>query len=442
MKFRSMLRASTAILAIIGLFSCENTWMKNLLAKDKGAGTASNPFMVYNEATLRHVGNPDSGIYSEWTLNAHYIQTQDIYMVGGDFPAIGNNSDKFTGSYDGNGKTISNLTINTTIGIDYQGLFGYIAGATIKNVRLENCGINTQGDYTGSVVGYNDGGLVQNCSATVTGVGSVYSGGNIGGGVVGINFGTVRNCYSEISVFSGGVAGGVVGSNGGSSAKVENCYSMGSVSGGNSIGGIVGNNGGTVQNCYAEGSVYGSGNNIGGVVGNIDGGTVKNCYFTGSVTGTGTNDNIGGVTGNNNSGTVQNCYATGSAAGGSTNKNIGGIVGNNYGTVQNCVALNTSVIGFSSVGRVVGYGGITDLINNCARDNMPGSWPSNLNNGDDLIVTGGGTPNVTVFAASNGWSSSVWNIPTGILSTSSAENRALPTLKNMPGAAQNPQLPL
>ena len=309
-----MLRTSAAILAIIGIFSCENTWMKNLLTV-KGDGTAGNPFRVYNKKTLQHVGNPDSDTYSEWTLNAHYIQTQNIDMAGEAPQAIGDNSDKFTGSYNGNGKTIRNFEISKPTE-QYQGLFGYIDGATVKNIRLVNCQIEG-GTNTGSIVGYNDGGLIQNCSA----------------------------------------AGSVTGTS-------------------NNLGGIVGNlNSGTVQNCYFTGSVDGNStnDNIGGVIGSNNSGTVQNCYTTGNVIG---RASIGGVVGNNdNSGIVQNCYATGSVNGNSV---IGGIAGSSSGTVRNCVALNTSITGTTNIGRVVGYGNTVNLSNNYAFEDLPtgsGSWP-------------------------------------------------------------------
>ena len=246
-------------------------------------------------------------------------------MIGGNFPAIGNDNinNQFTGSYDGNGKTINGLIINAP---DYQGLFGYIAGATVKNIRLVNCNISSN-NYTGSIVGYNDGGLVQNCSAT----GTITNFGGSKGGIVGKNDnGTVRNCYSGINIYgTANDIGGMVGGNEGSSAKVENCYATGPVVGFNNVGGIVGNNnGGIVQNCYATGSVTSSGNFI------------------------------------------------------------GGIVGDNNGKVQNCVALNTNITGGFDIGRVVGYGSGGSLSKNYGSiDVLPGPWTKNsdnLNDGEDI----------------------------------------------------------
>jgi hypothetical protein len=294
-------------------------------------GSADNPFLVNDVTTLRKVGSGTDG----WTLDAHYRQTADIVLPqvsqgGSNWTPIGTDyySVPFTGNYDGNGKTISNLTINAPTE-DYQGLFGCIdSGAVVKNVGLVNC----------SVVGRSDV-----------------------GGVVGMNNGTVQNCYSTGSV-SGMDAGGVVGSNWENSSTVQNCYSTGSVSG-RYAGGVVGNNAGTVQNCYATGNVssdvYG-----GGVVGQ-----------------------------NYGSGTVQNCYATGTVSGMDT----GGVVGENFGTVQNCVALNQNILNSSRIGRVVGEvrtsNGTPTLANNYGRSDMKvegrsTSWANiGLNNRDGADVS-------------------------------------------------------
>ena len=219
-----------------------------------------------------------------------------------------------------------------------------------------------------------------------------------------------------------------------------------SISGEHYIGGVVGYMyNGTVQNCYVVGNVEGN-MNVGGIVGYIlNSGTVQNCYATGSITGTGTNSPGGGIVGRIlNNGTVQNCYSTSNVEG----YYVGGLLGFNSGTVQNCVALNLVIKKTSGsnteIGRVAGYNGST-LTNNYARSDMtmpninytPDIGP-NKKDGADLTVTGSGTANETVFAYSNGWSSSDWDIPDGYLSET---NRKLPTLKNMPGAAQNPQLP-
>jgi hypothetical protein len=293
-------------------------------------------------------------------LTRHYKLTQSITLTPpipgeSNWTAIGTSA-QFTGSFDGQDYTISNLTINTTA--HFQGMFGYIgARGIVKNIGLVS-GSVSGGDYVGGVVGRNSNGngTVQNCYTT----GNV-NGGNYVGGVVGLNsVGTVQNCYATGNVSgTGNYVGGVVGVN--SAGTVQNCYATGDVSGtGNYVGGVVGylSSNGTVQNCYATGDVSGTGNYVGGVVGSNDEGTVRNCYATGSVSGYG---RVGGVVGVNSYGTVQNCYATGNVSG-SGDDFVGGVVGrNSNGTVQNCYATGNVSGTRNLVGGVVGsneYGGM------------------------------------------------------------------------------------
>jgi len=232
--------------------------------------------------------------------------------------------------------------------------------------------VSGTGDDVGGVVGYN-GGTVQNSHAT----GDVEGRGYVGG-VVGNNWdGEMHNCYATGSVSgTGNYVGGVVGNNW--DGEVYNCYATGSVSGtGDYVGGVVGFNrgdtmqvqdkSGTVQGCYATGDVEGR-DNVGGVVGWLSG-KLHNSYATGSVSGSG--NNVGGVVGFNVNSRMQNCYATGDVTG---NRNVGGVVGrNDYGTVQNCVALNSKVTQTSTVstfGRVVGQNNTGTLTKNHARDDM------------------------------------------------------------------------
>jgi filamentous hemagglutinin family protein len=247
---------------------------------------------------------------------------------GAGFTPIGNLSTPFTGSFDGLGHTVSNLTINLPSAL-YVGLFGDAStGSMIQDVGLVGgsiIGVNR----VGGMVGENDG-AVSNSYAT----GSV-SGSYEIGGLVGQNDGTVSNSYATGAVngiSNAVIVGGMVGYNAGT---ISNSYATGFVNGGSvisgsdEIGGLVGANVGTVTNSYAAGSVNGP-YLVGGLVG-YSNGTVSNSYATGSVTGTG---DVGGLVGyNDGGGTVSNTYATGPV---SSSSNVGGLVGlNNSGTVNN-----------------------------------------------------------------------------------------------------------
>lgn len=158
---------------------------------------------------------------------------------------IGNSIRWYTGTFDGNDKTVSGIYINN--GPSCQGLFGVVSGGTVKNLGVTNSCIQGY-SINGGVVGYVDGsGTVTNCYNT----GTVSSSETYTGGVVGyVGGGTVTNCYNTGAVTGSSRTGGVAGYVSGST--VTNCYNTGTVSGSIYIGGVVGNNasGGTVQNCY------------------------------------------------------------------------------------------------------------------------------------------------------------------------------------------------
>jgi len=254
------------------------------------------------------------GIESGWTLDKHYKQTDNITLTG-TFPVIGYRKDPyspFTGTYDGNGYYIEELKIDATA--DYQGMFGDVDHGIIKNITLYNCSVKGN-KYVGGVVARLYKGTVENCSFS----------------------GTVSGTSDDV--------GGIVG-NSYDNCTIESCYSTGTVSGKNNIGGVVGSNntGSKLQNCYSTANVMGD-------------------------------SNIGGVAGRN-TGTVAYCYSTSMVAGiTGTRQYIGGIVGENAtGSIKNCVALNSIVMGSSYVGRVTGriMGGSLD--NNYARSTgMSGS---------------------------------------------------------------------
>jgi len=191
-------------------------------------GTAEKPFTVYNLITLQKVGSGEGG----WGLDKHYLQTQIINATGFTTP-IGN-SNPFTGMYNGDGHTITGLTVS---------LFNTIEG-TVRNLGVSG---NIAGAANvGAIAGTNNG-TIEQCyffKGSVNGSNSV-------GGIAGVNNGTVNNCYNDIGVItgSGNNVGGIVGHNNG--GTVIHCYSTGNVSGADNVGGIVGqnSNSGSVSMC-------------------------------------------------------------------------------------------------------------------------------------------------------------------------------------------------
>ena len=257
------------------------------------------------------------------------LETSSWNTIAG-FTPIGNNTNNYTGTFNGLGHTISNLSINRT-STDYIGLFGEISSsAAISNVGL--VGGSLQGNnYVGGLVANNNGGTVSYSyvkgNVTITGNDPKV------GGLVGINSGTVRNSYiqSTGSVTGGTEVGGLVGENW---ATINLSYSLVTVNGNNRVGGLVGVNysTGTIDKSYSNSVVNDQGqqNLVGGLVG-LNYGSISNSYATGDLPFFSGVSSVGGLVGGNY-GPISNSYATGSVNGSSY---IGGLIGTNGGTVSN-----------------------------------------------------------------------------------------------------------
>ena len=184
---------------------------------------------------------------------------------------------RYTGTFDGDGHTVSGLYIATTGGTKNTGMFGYATkGSKISNLTLADSRIIGTGNYTGGIAGELLD--MENCHVTdtVTVSGTAYV-----GGVTGYQDGTAYRCSSAATVTAtgnnvGGVAG-YVQSN--SSEAMSECFNTGSVTGASVVGGLTGNlyNGGTISDCYNTGSVTASGT-AGGLLGNFRASTVRNSY--------------------------------------------------------------------------------------------------------------------------------------------------------------------
>ena len=234
---------------------------------------------------------------------------------------LGSSDDPFTGIFDGRGYEVSDMFVNrpddTVIG-----LFAAVdAGGVIQDIKVVNADVT--GDWAvGGLIGQNWGYVRNSYSGgTVTGADCV-------GGLVGGNAGSVSDSYSAASVTGHWDVGGLVGCSD-FRGSVTNSYSVGDVTAEWAVGGLVGGNlGGTVARSYSTGSVTGD-DYVGGLVGDNQG-SVSNSYSTSSVTG---EWYVGGLVGDNDStGIVTNCHASGAVIGSSF---AGGLVGSNWGTVSN-----------------------------------------------------------------------------------------------------------
>ena len=290
---------------------------------------------------------------------------------------IGFNYQNYTGTFDGNGYTVSGLYFNDS-SKEKVGLFGYVdSGGKISNVGVLDSYFLFR-MFGGGVCGRNDG-EISNCynSSTVVETSSY----GYAGGVCGYNYGgKVLNSYNNGIISGSTNTGGVCGYNQ-SNGEITNCYNSGTVSGKgetNQIAGVCGYNdiNCTISGCYNTGTV--SGQNSGGVCGD-NYGTVKNCYNTGTVSG----QNVcGGVCGNNNtSGTITSCYNRGVVNG--TGGQVGGICGNIGGSssTTNCYydidIYSGNAIGVHNSGTV---------------DNVMGKTTKQFNSGEVAYLLNGSSP--------------------------------------------------
>ena len=253
----------------------------------------------------------------------------------------------FYGQFDGQGHTISNLTINHPGGYD-MGLFGQVGNTgVVSDVTLLNPTVTGSGSV-GALAGSNYGTISYShvIGATVSGDYDV-------GGLVG---------YNQHSSYYGGVVGGNI-----SNSDV----SGGTVTGVSDVGGLVGYNSGTIGNSHADSTTVTGSSNVGGLVGynnfgssntsgNVSGGRINNSYVSNGTVIGGTTESSGGVGGlvGSNYGNISNSFVSnGTVIGGasSSGRMVGGLVGSNHGNVSNSYVSSGSVTGASYLGGLIGY---------------------------------------------------------------------------------------
>lgn len=221
----------------------------------EGSGTASDPYNVSNVHELQAIQDDPS---------AHYQLVSDIDASAtedwnGGFEPVGydtqDDSVQFTGTLDGQGHTISNLSSQR---VNHAGLIGRHAG-TVERLHLKDVDIFAQDWEAGGLAATIEGGTVTN--VTVQG-GTVHSPGRRAGGIAGEMYG----------------------------GSVDQSHADVDVTGGWSVGGLVGwaNSGGTITDSYAHGSVHGNqdAGQAGGLVGYLhgDSGTsLERSYTTATV---------------------------------------------------------------------------------------------------------------------------------------------------------------
>ncbi len=206
-----------------------------------------------------------------------YELTADIDLAGIEWQPIGSLSEPFSGVFNGNGYTISNLTIKmgNTIGM---GLFEVIGvRGRVENVGLVNVNIAGQSNV-GAIAGYNFGTIINSHAEGKLVVLNSYVGGLVGRN----NGGMIVNSYANVDVHANNIyAGGLVGWNE-TGGFIVNSYAVGTVRANNGLaGGLVGSSpkSAKIHNSYAVGDVRvrTNGNLAGGLI--AFGGLIVNSYY-------------------------------------------------------------------------------------------------------------------------------------------------------------------
>ena len=287
----------------------------------KGDGKVGNPYIITTAEELKwfrdEVNSGNNEICAKIADNVEVIDMSTVChaedksqnLIEKSWEPIGKYDYRYQyrGTFDGNGKTITNLYINASQ--NYMGLFGYTYKGTIKNLTFEYANVTNTKDYTGILVGDIENSNLQNIKISNT-------------------------CQIKGGKYTGGIAGYLDG-------NAYNCVNYATVQGIQYIGGLCGHysrsrTGNSMTACANYGNVTASSLRVGGLVGYFDSGTIQDCANYGDVKGT---DRIAGMAGSVNNGKIQNVFSYGNISVTNKTQNVGMAFGYSYsGATEGMVA--------------------------------------------------------------------------------------------------------
>lgn len=336
--------------------------------------TTDGTYHIYNATGLQAwAANKD-------VLSTSLVLENDIDLTNITWTPIGSNMNTgYAGNFDGNGKFIYNLSIESDA--SNVGFFGGIAaGGKVHDVKFDNANVsgNSSSSYVGVVAGTSLG-IIDNCNVRSSTVSGQYV-----GSIVGNNSVQVNGCNAlDVTVHAdkqGGQAGGIAGV---SHGKIEYCTVSGrsliTANASNSrAGGIAGytseegsvSTSGRLLKCAVDGATI-SGTMAGGIAGENSFGIVAQCIanrVTVTHNSSEASTRLGGVVGYNTRGDVVASYAAYSTIGGQdlTSEAMGGIVGYNYSSsayIYGCYSTHVSLLGTVNNGNESGIGSIAGYTN-------------------------------------------------------------------------------
>lgn len=310
----------------------------------EGLGTPAYPYQIKDGNQLllfQSIVNGTNGQTQNPAACAELTDNIDMSSIA-NFAPIGTETASYTGTFNGNGHSISGLSVS---GSDYVGLFGYVKGAVIQNINLCDSQITATnaggiGTSTGGIVGFaTDAAKIENCSTNKIKIEarSLHIGGIIGRGEGSTE---ISNCTNTSTLDGTYNVGGIAGSlNGGSITNCGNSGDLPATEARSCVGGIVGfAQAGQISTCYNTGEITGRSNaDVGGIVGLFKSSfSISDCYNVGDVHG---GQLTGGIAGSA-IGTFRYCYNTGAVT---DSPCRGGVIGSNSGiTIDHCYYLNTA----------------------------------------------------------------------------------------------------
>lgn len=284
----------------------------------KGDGKVGNPYIITTAEELAwfrdQVNGGNKKICAKIADNVEVIDLKNFCHAADaskkideqSWVPIGNSNKPYQGTFDGNGKTITNLYINASQ--VNMGLFGYTYGGTIKNLTFEYANVTNTNNYAGVLVGKAFvGSTLQNIKISNT---CQIKGGKYTGGIAGYLDGNAYNCVNCATVQGIQYIGGLCGYYCRTGNSMTACANYGNVTASSlGGGGLVGYfNSGTIQDCANYGDVKGT-ERVAGMAGSVNNGKIQNVFSYGNISVTNKTQNVGMAFGFSVSGATEGMVA-------------------------------------------------------------------------------------------------------------------------------------
>ena len=317
-------RLFTMLLLVMAiLMPYEGAWAQTPTPPSKGDGKKDNPYIITTAEELAwfrdQVNSGNNFICAKIADDVEVIdmstvchaedKSQNLEELS--WEPIGKNDYgyQYWGTFDGNGKTITNLYINASQ--NNVGLFGYTNEGTIKNLTFEYANVTNTGVFTGILVGYANGyGNASNLRNIKISNTCQIKGGKETGGIAGdLSYANAYNCVNYATVQGNNRVGGLFGYCSVENSSITTCANYGNVTATSTdAGGLVGYFiSGTIQDCANYGDVKGT-ERVAGMAGYVSKGKIQNVFNYGNISATNSTD-AGMAFGNSNNGTTEGMVA-------------------------------------------------------------------------------------------------------------------------------------